>query len=233
MQAIQGPDAGVGGSGGTRRADQRPAPALRPAAAFARWDAAGGRQCRWRADIWVWDFARQTFTRLTFDPAADTFPVWTPDGQRLIFASLREGPSTLYWRAADGTRPVERLVEDQNPLAPYALSPDGTRLVLGVVGAGPGRPTDISMLSLEGDGRVEPLLQTMFEEGNVDLSPDGRWIAYDSIETGRSEVYVRPFPDVEGGRWQVSTTGGVLHQDCVHQDEFHGRRRAVLFNRVT
>ena len=111
-------------------------------------------------DIWVWDFARQTFTRLTFDPAADTFPVWTPDGQRLIFTSQRGGLPNPYWQAADGTGAAERLVEDQNPLAPYALS------------------------------------------------PDGRWIAYDSDETGRGEVYVRPFPDVEGGRWQISTAGG-------------------------
>ena len=132
-------------------------------------------------DIWLWDFARQTFTRLTFDPASDTFPVWTPDGQRLIFASLREDPSTLYWQAADGTGAVERLVEDQNPLAPYALSPDGARLVLGVGGG----LVDIGMLSLQGDRRVESLLQSRFEEGNADISPDGRWIAYDSDETGR------------------------------------------------
>ena len=155
-------------------------------------------------DIWVWDFARQTFTRLTFDPAPDGYPVWTPDGQRLIFASLREGAWNLYWRAADGTGAAERLTEDQNDLAPYAVSPDGTRLVLGLGG----NLADVGMLSLEGDHRVEPLLATTFVEGNADISPDGRWIAYDSDETGRGEVYVRPFPDVEGGRWQISTAGG-------------------------
>ena len=147
------------------------------------------------------------FTRLTFDPAPDGSPVWTPDGQRLIFTSERGGPANLYWQAADGTGAAERLVEDQNPLAPYAVSPDGTRLVLGVGRTAVGL-TDVGMLSLEGDRRVEPLLQSTFDEGNADISPDGRWIAYDSDETGREEVYVRPFPDVEGGRWQVSTAGG-------------------------
>ncbi len=84
-------------------------------------------------DIWVWDLARETLTRLTFAPENDLFPVWTPDGQRVAFSSTRDGVLNIYWKAADGTGSVERLTESSNQQAPYAFTPDGTQLVFAEV----------------------------------------------------------------------------------------------------
>ena len=175
-------------------------------------------------DIWIWDFARETLTRLTFDPRVDSHPAWTPDGQRLVFRSARSGPSNLFWQAADGTGPVERLTENQNSEQfPGAFSPDGTRLVFREETTTSG--ADLMVLALESGlrtpppsqgvggrssttGDVRPLVRTSFNELNGEISPDGQWLAYESDESGREEVYVRPFPDVDRGRWQISTGGG-------------------------
>jgi serine/threonine-protein kinase len=151
-------------------------------------------------DIWVWDFTRTTFTRLTFDPRLDGVPVWTPDGKRIAFASDQSGTRNLFWRAADGTGPVERLSEGENQ-SPLSFSPDGTRLVLFNNG-------DLAVLNLSGDRQTTPLFKTASWEPNAEVSPDGRWLAYQSNESGEMAIYVRPFPEVEAGRWQVSTGGG-------------------------
>jgi eukaryotic-like serine/threonine-protein kinase len=158
------------------------------------------------SDIWIWDFAQQALTRFTFDPAQDIYPVWTPNGRRLAFRSTRAGPANVFWQAADGTGAVERLTETPNEQAPYAVSPDGTRLVLRE--DGPKTGGDLMVLALDGERRVTPLIQTTFNERNGEISPDGRWLAYESDESGREEIYVRPFPDVNGGHWQASTGGG-------------------------
>ena len=153
-------------------------------------------------DIWVWDLTRETLTRLTFAAEDDRHPVWTPDGQRVVFASLRGGSADLYWRAADGTGTVERLTESPNDQYPHTISPDGTRLVFREDG-------DFYTLTLDDDRRVEPLIVTEFDERNAELSPDGQWLAYQSNASGRDEIYVQPFPNVDEGRWQISTTGGM------------------------
>ena len=126
-------------------------------------------------DIWIWDVARETLTRLTFDPGSDRFPVWTPDGRRIAFTSMRAGPSNLFWqrrmdrprRAADGER------NEQNPTS---FSPAGTSLVFYEVTSSTAR--DIVVLPLEGQRRATPLVQTTFEERDAEVSPDGRWVAY-------------------------------------------------------
>jgi len=158
-------------------------------------------------DIWIWDFARDTLTRLTFDPAADQFPIWTPDSRAIIFASSRAGIPNLYRQSADGTGQVERLTTAPVPQLPTSIAPDGKRLVLNEANVGRSG-LDLSLLALQGQPRSEPLIQTMFTERNAEISADGRWIAYESDESGRFEVYVRPFPNVESGRWQISTNGG-------------------------
>ena len=157
-------------------------------------------------DIWTWDFARRTLTRLTFDPGQDSYPVWMPDGRRLIFSSARSGVSNLFWQAADGTGAVERLTEGPNLQLPHAITPDGTRIVFRETATTTG--VDIMLMPLQPQRSAQPLVQTMFQERNAEIASDGRWIAYESTESGRSEIYVRPFPDVDGGRWQVSTGGG-------------------------
>jgi serine/threonine-protein kinase len=146
-------------------------------------------------------------TRLTSDPAADEYPVWTPDGRRLAFASTREGTFNLFWRAADGTGVVERLTESTNVQLPTAVSPDGTRLLFHWFGDGVG--ADVGMLTLDGQADAERLFATAFNERTPEISPDGRWIAYQSDVSGRGEIYVRPFPNVDDGRWQVSASGGM------------------------
>ena len=110
----------------------------------------------------------------------------------------------MFWKAADGTGEVELLVENSSNQWPQAFSPDGTVLVFEDWGSG----GDLGMLSLEGERVSTPLLNTEFSERNATLSPDGRWIAYQSDESGQFEVYVRPFPDVDDGKWQVSSDGG-------------------------
>ncbi len=158
------------------------------------------------SDLWRWDFTRATLTRVTFDAAFDGHPAWTPDGRRLIFSSQRAGSRNLYGQAADGTGAVERLTESPNVQSGAAVSPDGSRVIF--YEAAPKTGADVMQLPLDGTRRVTPLVQTPFTEQNGILSPDGRWLAYEANDSGRFEVYVRPFPDVNTGLWQVSTGGG-------------------------
>jgi serine/threonine-protein kinase len=155
-------------------------------------------------DIWIYDLERQTETRLTFDPGTELFPTWTPDGRRVAFGGDRV---PLSWRAADGTGAVEVLAEirEEPNRRPQAFSPDGKTLVFEVFPT----PARLSRLTLEGSRTVTPLLSdTTINQRNAVLSPDGRWLAYESYESGTAEVYVRPFPEVNAGRWQLSIGGG-------------------------
>ena len=157
----------------------------------------------------MWDLAGQTLDRLTFDPGLDARPSWTPDGQRIVFSSERNGdPFNVYWKAADGTGLAERLAESDRSQIATDVTPDGTR-VLATARDTVSSQGDIITVTLDGDDpAVETLLMTEFDEQAPAVSPDGKWVAYRSNESGRFEVYVRPFPDMESGRWQVSTGGG-------------------------
>jgi serine/threonine-protein kinase len=154
-------------------------------------------------DIWIWELARQTLRRFTFDPAFDGWPTWTPDSRHIIFSSERGGNRSVFWQAADGTGVAERLTERPNQNV-NAVTPDGSRVVLSDTGT-----NDLMLLTLGAERKVQPLLRTPFLERNAEISPDGRWLAYESNDSGRVEVYVRPFADVNSGRWQVSTDGGI------------------------
>jgi serine/threonine-protein kinase len=112
----------------------------------------------------------------------------------------------VFWQSADGTGEVERLTDTASEQSPYAFTADGMRLVLRQ--DGPKSGGDIMLLSLDGNRSMTPLIQTPFNERNAEISPDGHWLAYESDESGREEIYVRPFPDVNSGRWQVSSGGG-------------------------
>ncbi len=157
------------------------------------------------SDIWVWDLGRTTLTRVTFDPAFDISPVWTPDG-RLIFSSDRAGARNLFWQAADSTGAVERLIDSPNVKHPSAVSPDGARLIFTEITPKTGE--DVMQVELDGTRRVTPLVQSPFTERNGIISPDGRWLAYEANDSGQFEISVRPFPAVNSGHWQVSTGGG-------------------------
>jgi serine/threonine-protein kinase len=132
--------------------------------------------------------------------------VWTPDSRRLIFTSERAGVRNLFWQAADGAGAVERLTESPDTQYPTGVSPDGRWLIF--TDESPTTVNDVMMIELEGARRVTPLVQSPFAERNGIISPAGRWLAYEANDSGRFEIYVRPVPEVNSGRWQVSTTGG-------------------------
>ncbi len=162
------------------------------------------------ADVWVYDWVRDNMSRLTFDSARDGTPVWTPDGRRITFSSERGGgPGNIYWQRADGTGAIERLIESKNAQAPWSWNPAGK--VLAFTETHPETGPDIWVLPMEGDertgwkpGKPQVFLSTPFSEGAPAFSPDGRWVAYISNETGTPEVYVRPFAG-SSGKWQISS----------------------------
>jgi serine/threonine-protein kinase len=151
-------------------------------------------------DVWIWSLDDGPLTRLTFDAGNDLYPFWTPDSLRVVFTSQREGGG-LFWKAADGTGEVEPLMQSDDGAAPWGWTSDGRLLFDTSEG-------DIGVVTVDGEPTVEMLLETEFEEVVPALSPDGRWLVYQSNESGQEEIYVRPFPNVDGGRWQVSTNGG-------------------------
>jgi dipeptidyl aminopeptidase/acylaminoacyl peptidase len=152
--------------------------------------------------IWLYDLARDTLTRFTFEGSLNGGPVWTPDGKRIAFSSDRGGALNLFWQKADGSGGLERLTTSERIEAPSSWSPYGQ--LLSFVEFDP-RPT-IWVLSLS-DRKAQPFLQTTANEGTPQFSPDGRWMAYVSNESGRNEIYVQPYPG-PGGKWQISTDGG-------------------------
>jgi len=164
-----------------------------------------------KENIYIWDIAREIRTRLTFDEGTGNVnPLWTPDGNRILYCSSRENATfgDIYWKAADGTGVAEKLASSPGRgIYPYSWSKDGKTLVLWELTRDPVQ-TDIGMLSMEGDHARKGLLQEKYGELCPQVSPDGRWMAYVSSESGKGEIYVRPFPDVNKGRWQVSTDGG-------------------------
>jgi eukaryotic-like serine/threonine-protein kinase len=161
-------------------------------------------QVRENADIWTWDLVRASLTKMTFEAAAEVSPLWSPDGRRIIYYSSNPGgKSGVYWKASDGTGTEEFLAEGHFPVSWAA---DGKSLALAEWNKE--GHFDIAVLSMEGDRRLKGLLKEKYSETQPLISPDGRWMAYTSNESGRNQVYVRPFPGVESGRWQVSTSGG-------------------------
>ena len=179
--------------------------------------AAGRREAGAQSDIWVVDLAQGSETRLTSDPASDSEPVWSPDGKRIAFSSNREGTNNVYVRAADGAGNDELLLKTGERKTPLDWSRDGKFLMFGVLSA---RSTDVWVLPMDagqpGERKPAPYLHSNANERNARFSPDGRFVAYDSDESGLQEVYVRPFdsgsPEVSGsgaGKVKVSQNGGV------------------------
>ena len=165
-----------------------------------------------RAHVWVYEWARDTFSRLTLGADIDYKPVWTPDSRRIVFASQRDGGFNLYWQPADGTGNVQRLTTSKNNQYPASWHPAGKLLAFSELR--PQTSWDLMILPIEGDeasgwkpGEPRAVLSTGSVEGEPMFSPDGRWLAYSSDKTGRPEVYVRPFPG-PGGEWQISANGG-------------------------
>jgi serine/threonine-protein kinase len=158
-------------------------------------------------DVWVFDVWRGTLTRLTFGGQNEGL-LWTPDGSRITFSSVETGGlQNVVWVPADGSGEPERLTTGEGGWQwPRSWSPDGRLLVFNATH--PATDYDIWLLSLGDRPEARPFLQTPFDERDAALSPDGRWVAYQSSETGRPEVYVQAFPG-PGGKQQISSDGGL------------------------
>ena len=155
--------------------------------------------------VMVYDLQRDTPTRLTVGPGFNRYPVWSPDGERVLFTSNRHGPQNIYSKAANGTGPVERVTTSDTLQVPQSWSADGQSLVIMDTSLTGG--IDLKLVSFGAESQTEGLIETEFLDVYAEVSPDGRWIAYVSGGDG-GEVWVQPFPEVEGGRWQISLDGG-------------------------
>jgi serine/threonine-protein kinase len=162
-------------------------------------------------DIWTWDLALQTLARLTFDADMDICPVWTPDSRRVVFASSRSGVYNLYARDVDGATGDVRLTSSVNTQVPGSVTPDGAYVMGHEVR--PQTQSDVVRFALApGAGGAlapaEDLVQTPFNEWSAEVSPDGRFVAYQAVESELNEVYIRPSQAGATARWQVSSGGG-------------------------
>jgi serine/threonine-protein kinase len=156
-------------------------------------------------NIWVWDIRRKLLECLTLNPAEDGWPRWSPDGRWLFFASTRDGGvPNIYRQPADGSGSAERVIVSDRLQHPAGFAPDGKLLI--TERTPDNGPSDILAYSFD-TRRVEPVI-TEGDEGAGAVSPDGRWIVYESLESGQMELYVRPYPKTDGGQWKVSRNGG-------------------------
>jgi Tol biopolymer transport system component len=158
------------------------------------------------ADLWIFDVVRGLRNRFTFDPALDQGgAVWSPDGTRIIYRTGKRPHPTLMMRASDGTGSERMLMTADDDAYPDSWSPDGRYLLFEA--DKPVTSWDLGLLSLTGAEKARPFVQAPTRQEYGKFSPDGRWVAYRSNESGRFDIYVTTFPG-PGGRWQVSTAGG-------------------------
>ncbi len=171
------------------------------------------RTVQGNTDVWLLDGVR--VSRLTFDAAVDRFPVWSPDGARIVFSSNRTGQFDLYQMLTSGGVEERLMAASDQIKTPYSWSVDGRVLLYSSL-ASQGN-VDLWIVPMVGDRTPWAFLKTLFREGYGVFSPNGRWVAYQSNESGRPEVYVRPYvrpgasgTAAAGGQWLVSTAGGVF-----------------------
>jgi Tol biopolymer transport system component/predicted Ser/Thr protein kinase len=169
--------------------------------AYVVRDPRGGKD-----DIWVRDLARGASSRFTFDPAFDVYPLWSPDGKTIVFSSDRGGQFDLFTKTAAGGGQEQPLLRTDEMKFAHDWSRDGRYIAFQSLGKTTG--WDLWVLPTFGDRKSILFLQTPFNEQRPAFSPDGKWLAYQSNESGRSEIYVQNFPG-PGGKWQVSTGGGI------------------------
>jgi Tol biopolymer transport system component len=159
------------------------------------------------SDIWLWELDRRVFTRLTFDDWTDGLPVWSPDSREVAYVSFRTDGGQIYRKDISGAGSEEKLTEGATLKVPLDWSRDGKYLLY----AEREGSMNIWALPLNGDRQPLAVAVTPATESLARISPDGRWIAYGSNESGRNEVYVRPspwLPSKPSGKWLVSTSGG-------------------------
>jgi Tol biopolymer transport system component len=160
-----------------------------------------------KADLWVRDLARGVSSRFTFDPADEVDAKWSPDGRRVVYTSKAKGAGDLFMKDGSGTRDAEPLLVDKDEKYVSDWSADGRYILMTSRGDNTGGWA-ISALPLDGDRKPIPIVTTQFDEMWATFSPDGKYIAYQSNESGRNEIYVQEFPEARN-KWRVSTGGGV------------------------
>ncbi|NQV35486.1 MAG: serine/threonine-protein kinase [Phycisphaeraceae bacterium] len=154
-------------------------------------------------DIWLYDLARGILSRFTLNPGYDAFPAWTPDGRRIVFSSTREDSvEDLFWQEVDGVGVAECLLKSPGEQPPFSLSRDGKAILFY-----DSPRQGMGVLFLEGEPAARTLLEGPFNPSDGDISPDGRWLAYNSRESGEYEIFVQAFPEL-GKKMQISTDGG-------------------------
>ncbi len=158
-----------------------------------------------KQDLWMLELERKTYSRFTFDAGREFGPVWSPDGRQIAYGAGTESEGRILVKSAGGSGSEETLLKERG--TPQDWSADGKFLIYTTGSRGTAR-TDIWVLPMTGEKKPRAWLQTQFAEFAARFSPDGKYIAYASDESGRFEVYVRPFPDATQGKWQVSTEGG-------------------------
>ena len=156
------------------------------------------------ADIWIYDLVRNTLTRLSSE-VGNLFPLWAPDNNRVTYVMFRHGTRDIYRRPSDGGGDDELLVANGHDAFPMSWSPDGR--ILAFDQTDPSTGSDLWTVDVGGDRKPHPFLNSPYDERFPEISPDGHWLAYESNESGRFEVYVSTFP-VPGQKWQISTDGG-------------------------
>jgi Tol biopolymer transport system component len=158
-------------------------------------------------DVWIIDLVRGGATRFTTDPSEDNYPLWSPDGKWIAFASSRNGPNDIFRAMSESPGSEEIFWKTPNPKGPHDWSRDGRFLLYGEISARTG--FDLWAVQQTGQERKAfAVVNTAATEMMAQLSPDGRWLAYQSDESGKPEIYIHPFPE-PGGKWPVSTNGGV------------------------
>ncbi len=172
----------------------------RAAIELSRSDASGG-------DIWIKQLPAGPLTRLTLDPVSEPLPSWSGDGRDVVFMSGRVHPDAVFATRADGTGAARMLARTKRAITEAFESPDGRWLVARTAQAESGAG-DILAMEIGRDSVLKPIIATPVAETDPSMSSDGHWLAYVSTSSGRREVYVRPFPDVNSGVWQISTDGG-------------------------
>ncbi len=168
--------------------------------AFSRLDPNTGN-----VDVWLMDLTTGVPSRLTFDTAVDFSPVWSPDGKQIVFASVREGVPNLFQKMANGSGPEVLLYRSPLAKLPSDWSLDGHFLLCSLID--PKTRFDLSVISITDSRKAESFLQTPANERRAMFSPNGRWVVYESDESGKKEIYVQSFP-ASGAKWQVSESGG-------------------------
>jgi Tol biopolymer transport system component len=198
-------------------------PEFAPDGSRLAFDVVDGRQ----SDLWIYEWSKDTLSRLTFTPSDDVMPVWAPDGSGVAFASKRAGDSAfnLYWQRADGSGTPQRLTESSAAQIPSSWHPSATFVAFQQQNRDTGWDIVLLPMARSGGAGWRVGAPSVFLNGPMDetgavFSPDGHWIAYESTETGRSEVYVRPWPNA-AGKWLMSAGGG--------QDPVWSRKAGELF----